>query len=92
MGALDPFLDTDYGDLLSRADEMLANSEKTALPVEDVSNLILEIANNKRPKTRYIVHKNKFLFKIFSKYFPDRMVDKMVWKNLTKGGKSYRPI
>jgi short-subunit dehydrogenase len=90
-GTLDRFKDTAYGDILSSADKMIENSEKSAFDVSVISNIILEIIAKPNPKTRYLVHRKPLLFRLLSHYLPDKMVDKMVAKTLSKK-ESYRPV
>lgn len=85
------YKDSDYQDILVKAKKMIESSEKSALPVEKVSQLIKKIIEKNNPRTRYIVHKNAFLFKIMSKYIPDRLVDRIIRKNLFSG-KKIRPF
>ncbi len=92
IGGLDKYKDSLYGDLVVKADKMIEQAEANALPVEDVSNLILKVIEDARPRTRYIVHRNKRIFKIFAKYLPDRMQDRLVWKTLNKKDAKYRPV
>ena len=92
IGGLDKYKDSLYSDLLGKADKMIEQAEAGALPVETVSELILHIIENDRPKTRYIVHRKKRLFKLFAKYLPDRMQDRLVWKTLNKKDAKYRPV
>jgi NAD(P)-dependent dehydrogenase (short-subunit alcohol dehydrogenase family) len=91
-GGLNKYSDSVYGELLSKADKMIEQAEKGALPVEQVSELIHHIIDSEKPKTRYIVHKNKLMFKLFAKYLPDRLQDKLVWKTLNKKDGKYRPV
>lgn len=90
LGAMKAYYDSPYGDVLKKADTMIANAEKTALPTEVISEKIFEIIYNKRPKPRYLIHRKPFLFKLISRYLPDRFVDKMIWKNFRKN--TYRPV
>lgn len=90
-GTLDRFKDTAYGDILSSADKMIENSEKSAFDVSVISNIILEIIARPNPKTRYLVHRKPLLFRLLSHYLPDKMVDKMVAKTLSKK-ECYRPV
>jgi NAD(P)-dependent dehydrogenase (short-subunit alcohol dehydrogenase family) len=78
IGTLDKYKNSVYGDLLKKADKMIKQAEAGALPVEDVSNLILKVIHSDKPKTRYIVHRKPLLFKIFAKWLPDRMQDRLV--------------
>ncbi|HMQ07913.1 MAG TPA: SDR family NAD(P)-dependent oxidoreductase [Saprospiraceae bacterium] len=91
LGKLDKYQDTEYGDIVGKADRMIENSEKNALPVEVISTLILKILQSSKPRTQYLVHKNRFMFRLLTCFVPDRWVDRMIWKKL-KGGDSYRPV
>jgi NAD(P)-dependent dehydrogenase (short-subunit alcohol dehydrogenase family) len=90
-GTLDRFKDTVYGELLSSADKMIENSEKSAFDVKVVTDIIIEIIQSKQPKTRYLIHRKKFLFRMLAFYLPDKIVDKMIAKTLAKKD-NYRPV
>lgn len=91
LGKLDKFLDTPYGDILASADKMIANSDKHALPVNRITDIINKILKSNNPKTRYLVHKKPFMFSILTKWLPDKFVDRLVHKTLSKKN-NYRPI
>jgi short-subunit dehydrogenase len=90
-GALEPYLDTAYGEILKNADHMIDQAEKNALPTEAVNKVLLKAIENRSPKTRYIVHKHSFLFKLLAKYTPDKWVDQVVRMTL-KGGNKHRMV
>ena len=90
-GTLDRFKDTDYGELLSSADKMIENAEKSAFDVKVVTDIIIKILQSKQPKTRYLIHRKKFLFRMLAFYLPDKLVDKMIAKTLAKKD-NYRPV
>lgn len=93
IGKLDKFIDSDYGEFLTRADKIIMESEKSALPVEKVTEVIIHCLETKRPKLQHIIHKNRLKFNIIRKYIPKRIMDKMIWKTLTnKKSDKYRPI
>ncbi|MCZ2100140.1 MAG: SDR family NAD(P)-dependent oxidoreductase [Chitinophagales bacterium] len=91
LGQLDKFLDTPYGDVLASADKMIANSDKHAMPVKVITDIIEKILHSPKPKTRYLVHKKPFMFRLLAHYLPDRFVDRMVNKTLAKK-ENYRPV
>jgi len=91
LGTLDRFKGTNYGEILSSADKIIKNSEKSAFDVHIISASIVNIISANKPKTRYLVHRKPFLFKLLAFYLPDRMVDKMVAKTLAKKD-NYRPV
>jgi NAD(P)-dependent dehydrogenase (short-subunit alcohol dehydrogenase family) len=90
-GTLDRFKDTVYGELLSSADKMIENAEKSAFDVKVVTDIIIDIIQSKQPKTRYLIHRKKFLFRMLAFYLPDKFVDKMIAKTLAKKD-NYRPV
>jgi NAD(P)-dependent dehydrogenase (short-subunit alcohol dehydrogenase family) len=90
LGAMQAYYGGSYGELLKKADTMIENAKTSALPTEVVSKKIFEIINNKSPKTRYIIHKKRFLFKLMTKFLPDRITDRLIWKNFKQN--TYRPV
>ena len=68
LNKMDEFKDSDYYEVLQKADKIIENAERNALPVENVSRLIAKCLTVSRPKTRYIVHKNKFVFRLMAYY------------------------
>ena len=91
LDSMTQFAETDYYYILRKADKMIENTEKNALPVTRTSNVILKCITKKRPKTRYIVHKNAFVFKIVANYLPDKLVDWFIHRSLSKGNR-HRPV
>lgn len=91
LNSMDKYSHTDYNDVLQKANMMIEKSENAALPVSRISNLILKCLTTRNPKTRYIVHKNKLLFKLLAYYLPDRLVDWFIHRTLTRGNR-HRPI
>lgn len=91
LNTMDRFKGSDYDEILKKADQMIENAERHALPVEKVSTLILKCLSIRKPKTRYIVHKNKFFFRLMAYYFPDQLTDWLVKKTLTSSNR-HRPI
>lgn len=82
IGIFDDFADSDYAGMLKKAETIMENAQKDALPAVVISKLIYKILNSKNPKTSYIVNKNKFLTKVLVKYLPSRWVDRLLWKKL----------
>ena len=91
LNKMDEFKDSDYYEVLQKADKIIENAERNALPVESVSKLIAKCLVAKRPKTRYIVHKSKFVFRLMAYYFPDKLSDWLVQKTLSSTNR-HRPI
>ena len=91
MNKMDEFKDSDYYEVLQKADKIIENAEGSALPVEIVSKLIAKCLVARWPKTRYIVHKKKLVFRLMAYYFPDKLSDWLVHKTLGSSNR-YRPI
>lgn len=91
LNSMKQYADTDYNDVLQKADMMIENTEKSALPVSRISNLILKCLTKKHPKTRYIVHRNPLVFKLLAFYLPDKIVDWFVQKSITSSNR-HRPV
>jgi short-subunit dehydrogenase len=91
LNKMDEFKDSDYYKVLQKADKIIENAERNALPVESISKLIAKCLVAKRPKTRYIVHKGKFVFQLMAYYFPDKLSDWLVHKTLSSTNR-HRPI
>lgn len=90
LGVMKKYDDSVYQNVLGKADKMIMNAEKNALPVERVSQVIYRIIMKTKPKTRYLIHKKKWMFKILAHLLPDRLVDKLIWKNFKNN--TYRPV
>ncbi len=90
-GGLNKFLNTEYGFILQKADKIIENSENSALDTQVISDVIIEILQSTHPKTRYLIHRKKWLFKLLAFYLPDKWVDRLVMKTLTKKEK-FRPF
>lgn len=83
IGIFDEFADSDYSEMLKKAETIMENAQKDALPAVVISKLIYKILNSKNPNTSYIVNKNKLLTTILVKYLPSRFVDRLLWKKLS---------
>jgi len=81
---MDEYLDSDYGQILKKADDITQEYEETAQPASVISNLIYKILNTKFPKTNYIVSKNIFQTWVLVKFLPARVVDRILWRMLCR--------
>ncbi len=91
LGVLDKYKNTPYATILSSADKMILNAEKSALEVSVITDCILDILQADKPKTRYLIHRKKLLFRLLSRWLPDVWVDKLIQKTLAKKD-NYRPV
>ncbi len=90
-GSLDIYKNTRYGKWLSDGDKIIENAASSAVDVSFVCEACDEALEDSNPRPRIIVHKKKFIFKIFAKLIPDRIADYLVHRTL-KGGKKHRAI
>jgi len=72
---------TDYEKLLRKSNSIMKAAERNALPAEVISKLIYKILN-KKTKLRFVVNKNWLSTVLFIKYVPDRIVDKIFYRQL----------
>jgi len=90
-GKLERFKDSDYAKILQFADNNIESSEKHAIAVEKVSDLLYKRMEKKRFKTMNIIHKGKTQFNLVRKYIPARLTDKLIWKMLSKKNPKISP-
>ncbi len=90
-GTLDRFLDSRYGVMLKNADKIIENAESSGLPVSEVCWAAEHALENKSPKTRYLIHRKKFLFRLVSGWLPDTWADALVARTM-RGGEKHRAV
>ena len=84
LGALDIYLDTDYGKMANKTNAIIRAAQKDALPAEVISKLIEEIINCKTPKLSYIVTRNKLMNTLVACYTPKRVADFFIERGLNR--------
>jgi len=74
---------TDYSSILKKRDRSIQKTEQNAIPAEEVAKVVHKsiVANN--PKTRYIVAKKSWQYKLFS-MMSDKMLDNATAKPIKK--------
>ena len=93
IGSFEQYNNTVFKDIAVKADDMIRNSERSALDVEIVSNKIHTILMASSPKIRYLIHRKPMMITIVGKLLPARILDKLMWKTLgKKDSKKYRPV
>lgn len=85
------FKDSDLTMILDKAQKMIDASEAKAMPVETMAKVINKAITSQNPKLNYLVYPNPWIFKVISKLIPTKMMDKILYKNLSKGG-NHRPF
>ncbi len=77
------YQDTAYGKILQKRNKSIQKTEAKAIPAEEVAKIVYKSIVIKNPKTRYIIAKKAWTYKIFDK-LPDKMVDNSITKNMKK--------
>lgn len=77
------YADTPYARILSKRAKSLKKIEADAIPAEEVAKLIYKSIVLKNPKTRYLVAKKSWQFKLFS-MLPDKWMDNATTKAMKK--------
>ena len=75
--------DTFYGSILNKRAKSMARIKESGLPPEDVSKTISKSIVINNPKTRYIVTKKSWMYKIYD-LMPDKWLDNAITKPLKK--------
>lgn len=77
------FEETAYGDILRDRAKSIRKTEANAIPAEEVAKVVYKSIVTHNPKTRYIVAKKGWTYKLFE-ILPDKWLDNAVTKNLKK--------
>ncbi len=84
LGKLDRFKNGHYATFLKKADTFIIKTENQALDVHYAANYIYSIITKKKNKPRYILHRTPIIIKFMANWVPDRLLDRIMWKNLNK--------
>lgn len=90
-GTLDRFLNSRYGGMLKNADKIIENAERSGLPVSAVCEASEHALESEKPRTRYLIHPKKMLFRLVSGWLPDKWADALVARTM-KGGERHRAV
>ena len=92
LGVGENYKNSVFSDVLARADAIIEETERNALPVEAIWPSINKALELKNPSNRYIVHKRAWMIKILAHFFPSKYLDQMIFKNLRSQNHKIRPI
>ena len=73
---------SDYYPILEKFQAMTIERGKQGLPAEEVAKVVHQALTLARPKTRYVVIRNKFLSSTLLSWLPDRLLDKLIGRRL----------
>jgi NAD(P)-dependent dehydrogenase (short-subunit alcohol dehydrogenase family) len=72
------FAATAYRDVMARVPDFIAESEAKALPAERVADAVMVALTARRPRTRYVLTRNKLLDFVLPRLLPDRVMDRLI--------------
>lgn len=75
--------DTSYGKILEKQDKSIKKTEASAIPAEEVAKIVYKSIVTKNPKTRYVVAKKAWTYKLYAN-LPDKWMDNAITKQLKK--------
>lgn len=78
----------DYTIFLNSVIENLQNSRHSFIPVSKINKIIRKVLNDKKPKTRYTLVKNKFTSWTLPRLLPDRWLDRIIFTKLKLNNKN----
>ncbi|NER13836.1 SDR family NAD(P)-dependent oxidoreductase [Leptobacterium flavescens] len=78
------YADTPYAAQYSNLSAAIDQIEDNAIPTEQLANLLYTIAYRKKNRARYLIAPKKWMVWLAIHVFPDRMLDKMFFKQLKK--------
>lgn len=81
-----------FDQYLLKASDIIQQMEENAMSLDVLNQPILDALLSTKPKTRYLIHKNKFLFLLLAKILPDKWADYLVNRNLKSNNKKLRPV
>ena len=77
-----PFIGSTYELALRKFHSFFMKKGKNGLGADVIGRLILKIMKNKKPKTRYVVTREKLISYILPGILPDRILDRKIGKGL----------
>lgn len=79
-----PYINTDFEAVYNELSDQINNAEKSALPVERISKLVISILKNKKPRNRYLLTSNNTMIKMIQLFLPDKWMDRLFIKKFKK--------
>ena len=76
------FRETDYASVFEKLIAAVDNRQTTAMPVELVSNTILQAVSSSKPRTRYVLARKYLTGWLLPRFIPDRWFDRMAARQL----------
>jgi len=84
---LDEYFDSDYENMARNTAKIIRAAQRQAQPASVISTLIEKIIDKKKPKLSYVVHSNKLQIFFLTRILPSRLVDRLIFKSLTKAAR-----
>ena len=88
-----PYINTDFETVYHELSSQIERAEKSALPVERISKLVMSILQKKNPRNRYLLTRNNTLIKMIHLLFPEKWMDRLFIKKFKKAAEfSFRKM
>ena len=84
IGTLSAYSETDYGAMIESTEKMMKSAQDQAMPAETVSRLIQRIIEASNPRCAYVIHPNKWFIQLIAKTLPARLVDRLIWRTMSR--------
>ena len=83
VGSMERFKSTSYGRMTERANDVMRNAQRDALPAIVVSQRVHHVLKARRPRNAYIIAKGRVRAWIFAHLLPARWVDRILARQLS---------
>ena len=71
-----------YGNFMKAMVSQAESYINKAVSAEKAGQIIADILNKKRPRTRYTIGRDAAMLSILIKYLPDRLIDKLIYRSM----------
>ena len=82
------YLETDYGPFYRQKKKIILSSEKSAIPARVMAKEIFQLLHRKKVPARKTIMKQKWIFYMMRNFIPDRWIDRIILKSLSKSVKN----
>lgn len=80
--------DTDYAPLYKLKKKIVMSREKRAIPTIVLAKEVFKLLHRKRVPARKTVMKRRWIFYLMRNYIPDRLIDRMIMRSLSRSIKT----
>lgn len=92
LGIEKKYPDSSFLSFLKEGDQLIYSMEEGAMSLEKIEIPIMDALRSPKPKARYLIHKNKFLFFLIHKIMPVTLIDWIINRKLNSPKIKIRPL